>query len=163
QAGCLLVINNKGRVAETIAGHGINGPWDMATVSSGSGAVLFVSNVLNGTVAANGATVNRGTVERLTLQLQGSKPPLLAAHRIIGSGFGQHPDPAALVVGPTGLGLDSHGTLFVADSVGNRITAISSALTRSGSAGTGSVITKKGALNTPLGLTIAPNDDVLTV
>jgi hypothetical protein len=31
QAGCLLVINNKGKVAETIAGHGINGPWDMAT------------------------------------------------------------------------------------------------------------------------------------
>ena len=34
-AGCLLVINNKGQVAETIAGHGINGPWDMATASAG--------------------------------------------------------------------------------------------------------------------------------
>src|SRR5215470_3343738 len=67
QAGCLLVISSKGQVAETIAGHGINGPWDMATVSSGSGAVLFVSHVLNGTVAAKGATVNRGTVERLAL------------------------------------------------------------------------------------------------
>jgi hypothetical protein len=163
QAGCLLVINNKGRVAETIAGHGINGPWDMATVSAGSLAALFVSNVLNGTVAANGATVNQGTVERLVLLLRGSKPPLLVAHTIIGSGFGEHTDPAALVVGPTGLGLDSHGTLFVADSAGNRITAISAALVRNNSAGTGSVVTKKGALNTPLGLTIAPNGDVLTV
>jgi hypothetical protein len=163
QAGCLLVINNKGRVAETIAGHGINGPWDMATVSAGPVAALFVSNVLNGTVAANGATVNQGTVERLTLLLRGNKPPLLATHTIIGSGFGEHTDPAALVVGPTGLGLDSHGTLFVADSVGNRITAIPSALTRSGSAGTGSVVTKKGKLNTPLGLAIAPNGNVLTV
>ena len=163
QAGCLLVINNKGQVAETIAGHGINGPWDMATVSSGALAALFVSNVLNGTVAANGATVNQGTVERLVLLLRGSKPPLLIAHTIIGSGFGEQTDPAALVVGPTGLGLDSHGTLFVADSVGNRITAIPAALVRLTSAGTGSVVTKKGALNTPLGLAIAPNGDVLTV
>jgi hypothetical protein len=135
----------------------------MATVSSGSHAALFVSNVLNGTVAANGATVNQGTAERLTLLLRGSKPPLLVAHTNVGSGFGEHTDPAALVVGPTGLGLDSHGTLFVADSAGNRITAIHAALVRVTSAGTGSVITKKGALNTPLGLAIAPNGDVLTV
>jgi hypothetical protein len=163
QAGCLLVISNKGRVAETIAGHGINGPWDMATVSAGPLAALFVSNVLNGTVAANGTTVNQGTVERLTLLLRGSKPPLLVAHTIIGSGFGEHTDPAALVVGPTGLGLDSHGTLFVADSAGNRITAIPAALVRLTSAGTGKVVTTGGKLNTPLGLTIAPNGDVLTV
>src|SRR5215475_6890920 len=163
KAGCLLVISSKGKVAETIAGHGINGPWDMATVTSGSNAALFVSNVLNGTVAAKGATVKQGTVERLTLQLQGRKPPQLAAHTTVGSGFGEHTDPAALVVGPTGLGLDSHGTLFVADSVGNGINAIPAALVRATSAGTGNVITKKGALNTPLGLAIAPNGDVLTV
>jgi hypothetical protein len=163
QAGCLLVVNNKGQVAETIAGHGINGPWDMATVSAGPLAALFVSNVLNGTVAANGKVVNQGTVERLTLLLRGSKPPLLVAHRVVGSGFGERTDPAALVVGPTGLGLDSHGTLFVADSVGNRITAIPAALVRLGSAGTGNVVTTGGKLNTPLGLTIAPNGNVLTV
>jgi hypothetical protein len=163
KAGCLLVINNQGQVAETIAGHGINGPWDMATVSAGSLAVLFVSNVLNGTVAAGGATVNRGTVERLVLALDGNKPPQLIAHKIIGSGFGQRTDPAALVVGPTGLGLNSQGTLFVADSVGNGITAIPRALVRPGSAGTGNMVTSGGDLNTPLGLAIAPNGDVLTV
>jgi hypothetical protein len=143
QAGCLLVVNSKGQVAETIAGHGINGPWDMATASAGPLAALFVSNVLNGTVAANGATVNQGTVERLVLLLRGSKPPLLVAHRVVGSGFGEHTDPAALVVGPTGLGLDSHGTLFVADSVGNRITAIPAALVRLSSAGTGNVVRRR--------------------
>jgi hypothetical protein len=163
RAGCLLVINNQGQVAETIAGHGINGPWDMATVSAGSLGVLFVSNVLNGTVAANGATVNQGTVERLVLLLRGNKPPRLIAHTIIGSGFGERTDPAALVVGPTGLGLNSNGTLFVADSVGNRITAIPRALVRFSSAGTGNVVTSNGDLNTPLGLAIAPNGNVLTV
>jgi hypothetical protein len=163
KAGCLLVISNQGQVAETIAGHGINGPWDMATVSAGPLAALFVSNVLNGTVAAGGATVNKATVERLILLLRGNKPPLLIAHRIIGSGFGAHTDPAALVVGPTGLGLNARGTLFVADSVGNRITAIPGALVRVTSAGIGNVVTTGGHLNTPLGLTIAPNGNVLTV
>jgi hypothetical protein len=162
-AGCLLVINNQGQVAETIAGHGINGPWDMATVSAGPLAALFVSNVLNGTVAAGGATVNKGTVERLVLALRGNKPPQLIAHTIVGSGFGEHTDPAALVVGPTGLGLNSQGTLFVADSVGNRIRAIPRALVRSGTAGTGNEVTSNGDLNTPLGLAVAPNGNILTV
>ncbi len=163
KAGCLIVVSNTGQVAETLSGHGINGPWDMTTLSGGSFAELFVSNVLNGTVAANGNVVNRGTVERLVLKLRGSNPPALVQHTVIGSGFGEHTDPAAMVVGPTGLGLDSHGTLFVADSVGNAITAIPNAPARGGSAGTGSVVTTGGALNTPLGLTVAPNGDVLTV
>ena len=163
KAGCLLVINNSGQVAETISGHGINGPWDMATVSGRSRAVLFVSTVLNGTVAANGNVVHRGRVLRLTLRLRGSSPPILAKRTVTGSGFGEHTDPAALVVGPTGLGLNSHGTLFVADSVGNRITAIPRALVRRGSAGTGRVVTTGGKLSTPLGLAIAPNGHVLTV
>jgi hypothetical protein len=163
KAGCLLVINNSGQVAETISGHGINGPWDMATVSWRSRAVLFVSTVLNGTVAANGNVVHRGRVLRLTLKLRGSSPPILVKRTVIGSRFGQRTDPAALVVGPTGLGLNSHGTLFVADSVGNRITAIPGALIRRSSAGTGRVVTTGGKLSTQLGLAIAPNGHVLTV
>jgi len=163
RAGCLLVINNSGQVAETISGHGINGPWDMATVSGRSRAVLFVSTVLNGTVAANGNVVHRGRVLRLTLRLRGSSPPILVKRTVIGSRFGERTDPAALVVGPTGLGLNSHGTLFVADSEGNRITAIPGALVRRSSAGTGRVVTTGGKLSTPLGLAIAPNGHVLTV
>jgi hypothetical protein len=163
RAGCLLVINNSGQVAETISGHGINGPWDMATISGRSRAVLFVSTVLNGTVAANGNVVHRGRVLRLTLRLRGSSPPILVKRTVIGSRFGERTDPAALVVGPTGLGLNSRGTLFVADSVGNRITAIPGALVRRSSAGTGRVVTTGGKLSTPLGLAIAPNGHVLTV
>ncbi len=65
KAGCLLVLNSDGRVVETFHGHGINGPWDMTAVGGRSVSALFVTNVLNGTVAANGKTVRRGTVLRL--------------------------------------------------------------------------------------------------
>jgi sugar lactone lactonase YvrE len=61
------------------------------------------------------------------------------------------------------VGLNSRGTLFVADSLGNRITAIPGAPFRNSSAGTGFPVTSGGALNTPLGLTVAPNGNVLTV
>src|SRR5262252_9798066 len=77
KAGCLIVVNNQGRAAETLSGHGINGPWDMTAISRGGAAALFVTNDLNGTVAANGAVVHRGTVLRLILKLRGSSPPVL--------------------------------------------------------------------------------------
>lgn len=163
KAGCLLVLDRWGHVRETISGNGINGPWDMTAISSRHFAELFVTNVLNGTVAANGSVVNQGTVLRLGLVLHGRHAPHLVRVTTIGSGFGERTDPAALVVGPTGVGLNSRGTLYVADSVGNRVTAIPGAPFRHTSAGTGFVLTSGGALNTPLGLTVAPRGDVLTV
>ena len=65
KAGCLIVLNSMGKVAETISGYGINGPWDSTAVLRGQVADLFVTNVLNGTVAAGGKVVHRGTVLRL--------------------------------------------------------------------------------------------------
>ncbi len=163
QAGCLLVLDSHGAVRETLSGHGINGPWDMTALDFGSFAELFVSNVLNGTVAANGATVQRGTVLRLGLAIPAGHAPRLVSHTVIGSGFGERTDPAALVVGPTGVGLAANGTLYVADSVGNRIAAIPNAPWRADSAGTGRTVTRGGALNTPLGLAVANSGDILTV
>jgi sugar lactone lactonase YvrE len=81
----------------------------------------------------------------------------------IGSGFPQRTDPAALVIGPTGLGIAPNGTLYVANTLVSAINAIPRAASRSDSAGTGTRITSGGALNAPLGLTLAPNGDVLTV
>jgi hypothetical protein len=163
QAGCLIVLDNQGRVRETLSGHGINGPWDMAAATYGPFAELFVSNVLNGTVAANGKVVHRGTVLRIDLQVGGPKPPRWLNTTAIGSGFPQRTDPAALVIGPTGLGLARNGTLYVADTLSSRIASIGAATWRVGSAGTGKTVTTGGALNAPLGLTIAPNGNVLTV
>jgi sugar lactone lactonase YvrE len=162
-AGCLLVLNNKGNVVETISGGGINGPWDMTALDKGNAASLFVTNVLNGTVAAGGSTVTMGTVLRIDLSITGGKPPQVTATTEIGSGFPERTDPAALVIGPAGLGLAADGTLYVADTLGNRIAAIPNAPARMNSAGTGTTVTGGGALNGPLGLAIAPNGDILTV
>jgi hypothetical protein len=163
RAGCLIVLDSHGKVWETFSGRGINGPWDMTSLNLGPVAELFVTNVLNGTVAAKGAVVHRGTVLRLTLGFPAGQAPKLLSLTRIGSGFAERTDPAALVVGPTGVGLGRSGTLYVADTATNRIAAIPDAPSRLTSAGAGLTVTRNGKLSSPLGLTIAPNGDVLTV
>ena len=163
KAGCLLVINNRGQVVRTITGHGINGPWDSTAVAGRRFADLFVTNVLNGTVAGHGKVVRRGTVVRLTMRLRGSKPPVLTRSVTVGSGFPEQVNAAAFVLGPTGVGLGRGGWLYVASTQDNRITRIGHALTRMTSAGTGHLVTKGGQLLMPLGLAIAPGGHVLTV
>jgi len=162
-AGCLIVLDSNGNPVETFTGSPINGPWDMIASDQGSQASLFVTNVLNGTVAANGKVVNQATVIRINLNVpeQGQGMPDRANTTVIGFGFPARTDPAALVIGPTGVGL-SGSTLYVADSLNNRIAAIPDALERSSSANTGNTVTTNGAINDPLGLTIAPNGDILT-
>ncbi len=161
QAGCLIVLNSWGHPVETISGKMVNGPWDMAAVDlSDDRAALFVSNVLNGTVANSPNTVNMGTVVRFVLSTDGKKPKVKSS-TVIGSGFPEKTDPAALVIGPTGLGLGKDGVLYVADTLANRVAAIPNALHRTSSAGTGHTISTGGSLNGPLGLAIAPHGDIL--
>ena len=159
QAGCLIVLDSSGAPVETISGAPINGPWDMTAQDAGSTATLFVTNVLNGTVAASPNVVNGGTVVRIGLSVPAAGPPAVTSETVIGTGLPERTDPSALVVGPTGLGLSSDGTLYVADSLGNRIAAIPGAL---GAPGPITTVTSGGAVNDPLGLAIAPGGDILT-
>lgn len=165
RAGCLLVLDDTGRVRETIADRLINGPWNMTAIDNGHSADLFVTNVLNGTVAAGGAEINRGTVVRIRLVLPGGNGlPASSRPIVIGSGFAEHSDPAALVVGPTGVAYDpADGTLYVADTVQNRIGAIPHADTRMNSALSGRDVSAGGNLDQPLGLALAPNGDLISV
>jgi hypothetical protein len=176
-SGCLIVIDSNGNPVETFYGSLINGPWDMTWVERGDDAVLFVTNVLDGTLAAAGGVVHNGTVLRINLETSTTKMPRIESMTVIGSGFDQRTDPAALVLGITGVALsrgqhdddddwrdDDHDrVLYVADTLNNRIRAISDPLFRRGSDGTGKLIATGGALNQPLGLTVAPNGHILTV
>lgn len=177
QAGCLIVLDSMGNAVETWLGSLINGPWDMTAFEDEHEAKLFVTNVLNGTVAANGAVVKAGTVTRLDVSLRSSGMPVLESITVIAAGFSQRTDPAALVLGPTGLALHAacddgcgggeaqrDGTLlYVADTLANRIAVIDHPLGRVASAGTGRTLSEGGSLNAPLGLIATPGGDLLTV
>jgi hypothetical protein len=161
KAGCLIVLNSRGTVVETFSGAPINGPWDMAALDLDSAAVLFFTNVLNGTVAAGGSIAHDGTVVRMALDLTGSVPKAVSKV-VIGNGFPERTDPAALVIGPTGVAYDRlHDVLYVADSLSNRVAAISGALARTSASWLGSTVTANGNLSDPLGLALAPNGDIL--
>ena len=163
-AGCLIVLNSAGQVVETFMGSGINGPWDMTALDNENQALLFVTNVLNGDVTQGAPhIVNQGTVLRLALDVpkSGMGAPMLVSTIEIGSGFAETADPSALVIGPTGVGLASDGTLYVADSANNRIAAIPDAATRMTTANTGTDVSTGGALNDPLGLLVAPDGDIV--
>jgi hypothetical protein len=161
QAGCLLVLDRNGKVVETISGPSINGPWDMTARDDEDSAQIYVANVLNGTVAGGGSEVDQGTVVRIDLKVPDKGMPSVRSITTIGSGFPEKTDPAALVIGPTGLALSHNGTLYVADTILNRIAAIGSADRRKTSAGIGKTVSQNGALNGPLGLTLAPNGDII--
>lgn len=159
QAGCLIVLDSNGNVVESISGHHINGPWDMTAVDLGRFFVLFVTNVLNGTVAADGAVVNEGTVVRLLFAVPSTGAPQMLDSSVIASGFPERTDPAALVIGPTGVAFDSvTGNLLVADSLDNRIAAIPNALIRAQISWMGNTVSMGGALNDPLGVSLNGSD-----
>jgi NHL repeat len=169
QAGCLLVLNSHGKVIETIAGGPINGPWDMTAVEHGFLTTLYVTNVLNGTVKATtdfsmtGPEVDRGTVVRIELLTLPGIRPIVLNEDVIATGFAEETDPAALVIGPTGVALGRDGTLYVADTVHSRIQAVPDATFRHFPAtGGGFTVSSGGDLNGPLGMTLAPNGDILT-
>jgi hypothetical protein len=162
-AGCLIVIDRWGHVRETLANRWINGPWDMAADDMGNQVVLFVTNVLNGTVAAHGHTVDEGTVVRFNVAIPSSGLPYIWFANQIGSGLPERLNSSALVIGPTGVGLGADGTLYVADTLDNRITAIPDALNRADDPAAGFTVSTGGQLDGELGLVIAPNGDILTV
>jgi hypothetical protein len=159
--GCLIVLDQRGHVRSTIAGHGIDGPWDMTALDQGSISELFVTNVLGGILGQH-KTANGGTVQRLVITSAPFQTPRVLASTKIGSGFSARTDPNALVIGPTGDGLGRDGTLYVADSLNNRVAAINDAVFRHSDDGTGRTVSKGHALNDPLGLAIAPNGNILT-
>jgi hypothetical protein len=161
--GCLIVLDSHGKPVETIAGSGIQGPWDMTSVTQGSTTTLFVSNALNGGAHEGLATVDNSTVLRIRLSTSPGHAPKVQSEQVVANKIPWRDDKAALVIGPTGLALAKNGTLYVADTLKSRIIAIPNAMTRTTAlADKGITLSSGGHLNQPLGLILAPNGDILT-
>jgi hypothetical protein len=163
QYGCLIVLDSSGKAVETIAGSQIQGPWDSTAVSVGSTTTLFVSNALNGGAKKGLHKIDNSTVLRIRLESGPGQPPKVLSEQVIANKIPWVDSPEALVVGPTGVALASNGTLYLADTLANRITAIPDAMTRTTPAPAGgTTVTEGGHLKEPLGLVLAPNGDIIT-
>ena len=152
--GSLLILDRHGNIVTTLADQKLlDGPWDLTVQDQGSRALVFVANVLNGTVSR----IN------LALSAKGDAVKVLGMTQIA-SGYAFRTDPSALVVGPTGLAYDHRRQLlYVASTADNAIFAIKHAATTGSQSGTGDVIYKDDVhLRGPLGLAFAPNGDLLT-
>ncbi len=163
QLGCLIVLDSNGHAVETIADKNIAGPWDMTSVTKGSTTTLFVSNVLTGGAKAGLKTINNSTVLRIRMSSSANHAPKVQSEQVVANGIPWRDDKAALAIGPTGVALAANGTLYVADTLVNRIIAIPNAMTRSTPLlDKGIALSSGGHLNQPLGLVLAPNGDILT-
>jgi hypothetical protein len=161
--GCLIVLDSGGHPVSTIAGPKIQGPWDMTSTTQGPVTTLFVSMVLNGGAKVGLHVIKNSTVVRIRMRSVAGKAPKVLSQQVIANKIPWRDDPAALAIGPTGLALAHNGTLYVADTLDNRIAGVPDALTRNSPAlDAGATISARGHLKQPLGLTLAPNGDILT-
>jgi hypothetical protein len=148
-AGSLLVINNQGKLVQTITDPNIQSPWDMALVDNGSTAIAFVTNALT------------GNVSRLNFNVSASGLTLTSS-TVIASGYVHRGDPVTFFVAPTGLVYDNLGNLFVASTGDNAVFVVHHASTASSSGGTGTVVYQDNVhLHGALGLAQAPNGHLL--
>lgn len=149
QRGALSLLNGNGQFLGTLgATDTVNSPWGMAVSDAGNGvsgaAHVFISNVVAGTIARLDMTYSASNI--------GSTATLIA------SGLNHRPDPAALVLGPSGLAYDSiHDLLYVASSLDNAIYTIANASTLASAAAPQLLSKDLAHLHGPLDITILPN------
>lgn len=169
--GCLLVLDTHGKFINAISGPKINAPWgNMAVVDNGTTASLFISNAgfsvpgpeVKDPATGLPVTVSKATVLRVELSIYEGKPPVVKSQTVIADGLHVRSSRDAFLIGPTGLALAQDGkTLYISDSLLNRIVAIPEATTRITSAGSGREVTKEGLMQRPLAMVTAPNGHLL--
>ncbi len=149
--GALQVIDRNGKVVHTWTDPVLlDGPWDLALDDHGTWAHIFVSNVLNGTVARFDVAV-------------GAHDLTVGKKTLIAGGYTHVPNAAAVVLGPTGLAFDAEtDTLYVASTADNAIYAVAHASHLSKAGGRGELVFSDAHLRGPLALRLAPNSNLLT-
>jgi hypothetical protein len=150
--GALQIIDRQGKLVKTLTdARLLDGPWDLTVAEEHGRSLVFVANALS------------GAVTRLELRASQHAVTLESAQQIA-SGYAHRCDPAAFVVGPTGVILDPKtDVLYVASAGDNAIFAIDDASTRHADAGRGHLIVHDDThLHGPLGLALAPNGDLVS-
>jgi hypothetical protein len=173
--GSLIFIDRSGQVLLNLKDATLlQGPWDMTADDSDFRApVLFVSNVLS------------GTITRISLRIHwvaGNPAPVVTRMVQIASGFTHRTDPNALLVGPTGLllGADSghrssqspgrkdrggsdngKSSLYVADTGNNSIQLLKHVFDRNVHDGTGKSVVSGRPLEGPLALAWSPKGTIV--
>ncbi len=108
-AGAIQIISPSGKLLNVIANTVIDGPWGMAVNERDRSVDVFISNVLNGTIARLSFRHDRGVLS-------------LEKSTVIATGLNHRGDPAALELGPSGLLYSAWSdTLYFASSTDNAI------------------------------------------
>ena len=122
QPGSLSVLDSSGNFLANIGNvpANVDGPWGMFVQDLGRGgtglAHVYVSNVLSGVISR--------------FDIKYSPQAASATVVVLATGFNHRLDPAALVLGPSGLAYDAdHDALLVASSTDNAIYQIPNAST----------------------------------
>jgi hypothetical protein len=154
QPGTVAVLNRAGQyLGDFGSPNVIDGPWGMAVSDTGNGssgsAHVWVSNVLNGTVTRLDIGYNPTTITGSAL--------------VLATGFTHRLDPAALVLGPSGLAYSpANDTLYVASSSDNAIYEVPTAAAPHGAAVNATLLVQDtNHLHGPLNLAILPNGHLL--
>jgi hypothetical protein len=154
--GAIQVIDRNGKLVQTLTNAALlDGPWDLTVEDQGGFALIFVSNVLTGTVTR---------LDVLVSDEGGPGGPLkITSATQIASGYAHACNSASFVVGPTGLALDPRtDTLYIASTADNAIYAVRNASLTASDAGKGRVVVNDPThLHGPLGLALAPNGDLV--
>jgi len=150
--GSLQIFDLNGNLVSTINDATLlDSPWDLALVDHGATAEVFVSNA------------SSGTVTRLNFVISSNTITMVSKVRIA-SGYSSQLIPAIVVVGPTGLAYDPlRNILYVASTADNEIFGVRDPIGRTSSGGPGFVVfADQTVLHGPLGLTLAPNGNLIT-
>lgn len=153
--GSLIFLDEHGAILLNLTDDALlQGPWDMtADVSDPGNPILYVSDVLSGTVTR---------IDLHVARMAGKLMPVVESMTQIGSGFSHEPNAAALVLGPTGLLLSHDGrTLYVADTGNNRVQVLHDVRSATGDQGAGRTVLANGPLNGPLALAWSPDGTVI--
>jgi hypothetical protein len=153
QPGRLAVLNSAGVFLGTLGNSKtIDGPWGMAIHDTGNGvsgtAQVFVSNVLSGVVSRINITYNATS--------------LSATDMVLADGFDHRLDPAALVLGPSGMAYSaSNDTLYVASSADNAIYEIPTATATNSTVAARLLVGDSTHLHGPLDISILPDGNLV--